>query len=218
MPKLPLNTHELFQKSQRLTIRTGNGLVQATGPLLVATRCWGQGRGVRRARCRLGHSTCGGVSCLLAALGGCLKAISIAFCCYSYVASSKNSSLSQYSVKLCFHMYVLFQLGHSWKQNQFCLYKLYLLQNQLLALGHLVISLAVLSSCSSTAVIPSCLSELRNAFHILNKQKFVQLFCSVLLFPVSRHSFVTWGGTGLPKESSAGKNHFGLTESLHGPH
>lgn len=94
MPKLPLNTHELLQKGQWVAICTGNGLTQAMGPLLVATRCWGQGKGVRRARCRLGHSRCrGGLSHLLAALGSCLKAISIDFCCYSYVVSSKNSSL-----------------------------------------------------------------------------------------------------------------------------
>lgn len=80
-----------------MAICTGNGLIQAMGPLLIVTRCQGQGKGVRIAQCRLGHSgCCGGVSHLLAALGDCLKALSIDFCCYSYVASSKNSSLYPY--------------------------------------------------------------------------------------------------------------------------
>lgn len=92
--KLPLNTHELLRKGRWVAIRTGNGPNQATGPLLIAAQCWGQGKGARRAHCRLGRSgCCGGASCLLPDLGGCLKAISIDFCCYSYVVSSKNSPL-----------------------------------------------------------------------------------------------------------------------------
>ena len=94
MPKLPLSTHTLLWKGWWVATCTGHRLVQAMGPLLAATRCWGQGKGVRRARCRLGHSRCcGEVSHRVAALGGSLKAIPIDFCCCSYVVHSKNSSL-----------------------------------------------------------------------------------------------------------------------------
>lgn len=54
-------------------------------------------------------------SCLLAALGGCLKVISIEFCYYRYVGQSCTFwtylYICQYSVELCFHMYVFFFWG-----------------------------------------------------------------------------------------------------------
>lgn len=94
MPKLPLTTHELLWKGRWVSICIGNGLIQAMGPWLSAIRRRELGKGLRRACCRLGHSGwCGGVSHPLAALGGCIKVISMDSSCYSYVASSKNSSL-----------------------------------------------------------------------------------------------------------------------------
>lgn len=87
-PKLPLNSHKLLHKGGWMASCTGNRLLQTEGLLLVATCCEGQGKAVWTAHCRQGHVGCCVGSCLLAALGGCLKVISIDFCYYRYVGQS----------------------------------------------------------------------------------------------------------------------------------
>lgn len=143
-----------------MAVCTGNALIQAMSPLLVAAWCWGQGNGIRREHCRLGHSgCCGGASRLLAALASCLKVISVDLCCYKHVMNSKNSSLYPSVQWNCVFMHMFrFNWGIMGSKSSFTSLSYICCITSFRTPRYSASS--ALSSCSGARVIPSCPSEL----------------------------------------------------------